>query len=125
MQGIWIVRHVKIREYLSDYHENDIADILKSLSACERKVICALLGFSKTAQVFTYFDEPSKYVEELSVEKASCLISHMDSDDAVDTLETLNGNLRHAIEERLETDVIHNIQLLRSYEENEIGRTFL
>lgn len=113
--------NTKILEYFSNYHENDISDILKSLSSEERKKIYELLGISKTAEVFTYFDEPEKYVNELSVESAANIISLMDSDDAVDVLEKLNPETKNKIVEKLDGDIAQDIKMLLSYDENEIG----
>ena len=77
----------RIAEVLSNYHENDIAELLENLSRAERKRIYHVLGIAKTANVFPYFDDPQKYIEEISVEDAAAIISLMDSDDAVDILE--------------------------------------
>ena len=76
---------------MSNYHENDIAELLESVSrAGRRKRIYHVLGIAKTANVFPYFDDPQKYIEEISVEDAAAIISLMDSDDAVDILEQLD-----------------------------------
>ena len=78
---------VEIAEAMSNYHENDIAELLENLSQPERKRIYHVLGLAKTANVFPYFDDPQQYIEEISVEDAAAIISLMDSDDAVDILE--------------------------------------
>lgn len=43
---------LRIEEVLSNYHENDIAELLENLSRAERKRIYHVLGIAKTANVF-------------------------------------------------------------------------
>ena len=88
---------LRIEEVLSNYHENDIAELLENLSRAERKRIYHVLGIAKTANVFPYFDDPQKYIEEISVEDAAAIISLMDSDDAVDILEQLDPERKNRI----------------------------
>lgn len=80
----------EILKCLSNYHENDIADMLTVMTPKERKRIYTLLGPQKIAEIFAYLDEPQIYFSELSVKDASKVVSLMDSDDAVDVLETLD-----------------------------------
>ncbi len=111
----------KISEVLSDYHENDIAELLENLSRAERKRIYHVLGIAKTAKVFPYFDEPQQYIEELSVEDAAAIVSLMDSDDAVDILEPLDPGKKTRIVEKLQGSIAQDVKMLLSYDEKEIG----
>ena len=61
----------EILEVLSDYHENDIADMLAGMNEKERKRLYRLLGTQRTAEIFAYLDEPQAYFDELSVEQAA------------------------------------------------------
>lgn len=111
----------KITEVLSNYHENDIAELLENLSRAERKRIYHVLGIAKTAKVFPYFDEPQQYIEELSVEDAAAIVSLMDSDDAVDILEQLDPGKKTRIVEKLQGSIAQDVKMLLSYDEKEIG----
>lgn len=111
----------KIAEVLSNYHENDIAELLENLSRAERKRIYHVLGIAKTAKVFPYFDEPQQYIEELSVEDAAAIVSLMDSDDAVDILEQLDPGKKTRIVEKLQGSIAQDVKMLLSYDEKEIG----
>ena len=111
----------KISEVLSNYHENDIAELLEHLSQPERKRIYHVLGIAKTAKVFPYFDEPQQYIEELSVEDAAAIVSLMDSDDAVDILEQLDPGTKTRIVEKLHGAIAQDVKMLLSYDEKEIG----
>lgn len=111
----------ELLEYLSNYHENDIADILKTMTTEERKKSYRLLGLAKTAEIFAYFDEPEIYIEELSIESAANIISLMDADDAVDVLEKLDTEKRNRIVEKLDSHAATDVKMLLSYGEDEIA----
>ena len=112
----------EILTYLSNYHENDIADIILLLTTDERKKVYKLLGFQKTAEIFAYFDEPEKYLEEIPINNAAKIISFMDSDDAVEILEKLDTKKKSEIVKRLDADAVADVNMLLSYDEEEIGR---
>ena len=46
----------EILDFLLNYHENDIADILAGMSEEERKRLYQLLGVQKTAEIFKYVE---------------------------------------------------------------------
>ena len=74
----------EILEVLSDYHENDIADMLAGMYEKERKRLYRLLGTQRTAEILANHDEPQANFDELSVELAARGVAVMDSDEAVD-----------------------------------------
>lgn len=110
-----------VAEKLSDYHENDIAQSLEELSKEERLHLYDVLGAEWFSEVLTFIDEPEIYIEELGVDKLAAVINEMDSDDAVDLLEDIDDELRDKIRPILDEDVRADIQLIHSYEEDEIG----
>ena len=69
----------EILKCLSNYHENDIADMLTVMTPKERKRIYTLLEPQKIAEIFAYLDEPQIYFAELSVKDAAKVVSLMDS----------------------------------------------
>lgn len=111
----------EIAKFLSHYHENDIADSLMTLSPAERKRIYRSLGNAKTAEVFAYFDDPKKYVDELSLDSVAHIISSMASDDAVDILEKLSPEKKTSIVQMLDNSTAQTVTKLLSYSENELG----
>lgn len=111
----------EILEVLSDYHENDIADMLAGMNEKERKRLYRLLGTQRTAEIFAYLDEPQAYFEELSVEQAAVVVSLMDSDDAVDLLENLEDEDKKEIVEHLDEEAEKDVRMLLSYDDDEIG----
>lgn len=110
-----------VAEKLRDYHENDIAQSLEQLSKEERLHLYDVLGAEWLSEVLTFIDEPDVYLEELGVDKLAAVINEMDSDDAVDLLEDIDEELKEKISPILDEDVKADIQLIHSYDEDEIG----
>ncbi len=112
----------QIREQLNDYHENDIADALEELTTEERKRLYAILGAEATSDVFAYLEEDvGAYLEELDTEHAADIIESMDADDAIDVLEELEDEQREELIELLDEEAKQDIDLIQSFDEDEIG----
>lgn len=106
---------------LSDYHDHDIAGVMERLTPRDRLRMYRTLGVERTAEIFSYLEDASPYMEELSPEKAAQLVSHMDSDDAVDLLEDMDDSFREEIVKRMDQEASKDVRLLLSYEEDEVG----
>ena len=111
----------QLGEKLSDYHENDIASIIPKLSKEVRTRFYKALGVERVSDVFTYLDDVEDYIEELDSEKAADIIESMDADDAIDVLEELEEDKKEEIINLMEKESVADIQLIDSYEEEEIG----
>lgn len=111
----------ELLDRLDDYHENDIAGALEQLSEEERKVLYPILGAERVSEIFTYIEDPEVYLQEISLEKAAAVISHMDSDDAVDILEEMDDKTQKKLVRMLDADASRDVKLLLSYDEDEIG----
>ena len=114
----------ELAEKLSDYHENDLADALADLTAEERRKLYAILGVEQVAEIFSYLDDAEPYLKELPPEEAAQVVSHMDSDDAVDALDDLEEEDKEKIVHQMDQvnkDAADDVKLLLSYDEDEIG----
>lgn len=111
----------KIREQLQDYHENDIADALEELSTQERKTLYRILGKEIVSEIFTYLEDVETYVNELDSVVAAHIIGSMDADDAVDLLDELEDEKSQELFQLLDEESRHDIDLIHSYDEDEIG----
>lgn len=111
----------EIAEKLHDYHENDIAQSLEELTKEERMHLYDVLGAEWYSEILSFIDEQEEYINELSVEKLAAVINEMDSDDAVDLLDDIDEELKDKISPILDEDVRADIQLIHSYDEDEIG----
>ena len=106
---------------LFDYHDNDIAEALELLTPEERKRLYSALGAERVAEIFAYLDDGDIYLKELSLKQQAKVISEMDSDDAVDILEEVDDDTKCKILGMLDKEASEDVQLLLSYDEDEIG----
>lgn len=110
-----------LAEELTNYHDNDISNALDELNAQERKVLYHILGDERVSEIFAYLDDPGKYLGELELERAADIIENMDADDAVDVLEEIDEETRKQLIELIDEESKEDIQLICSYEDDEIG----
>lgn len=115
------VSNAEIRKQLEDYHENDIADVLEELTLEERKKLYRILGKETVSEIFTYLEDVEVYINELDSEAAADIIESMDADDAVDVLDELEEEKSQELIELLDEEARHDIDLIHSYDEDEIG----
>ncbi len=112
----------EILEELDNYHENDIASALEFLTVDERKALYRILGVERMSDIFAYLDDVAVYLEELGLEKAADVIEQMDADDAVDVLDEIEDEeTRDKIISLMDEEAQDDIELISSYEEDEIG----
>lgn len=109
------------KDQLDAYHENDIATVVEHLSKTERIKLYKIIGVDRTAEVFSYLDNVDDYVSELDYDHAADIIERMDADDAVDVLEELEDDDKTQILNRMEKESQEDVQLISSYDEEEIG----
>ncbi|MBO7675957.1 MAG: magnesium transporter [Erysipelotrichaceae bacterium] len=111
-----------LAQTLTNYHDNDIADALTYLSPEERKRLYKAIGVEATSRIFAYLTEDvDKYFAELENEKAADILEEMDVDDAIDILEGLDKKKADEIINLIEPESKSDIQLIKSYKDNEFG----
>ncbi len=110
-----------LKELLGDYHENDIASVLPSLTKEQRIKLYKAIGVDRVSDVFAYLDDVEEFIEELDVEKVADILENMDADDAIDVLEELDVEKKEEIISLMEEESVADIQLIESYEDDEIG----
>lgn len=111
----------ELREEMENYHDSDLADLLEMLSPVDRRRLYRILGLDRTGDVFSYLDNPGIYIEELDAEMAADVLEGMDADDAVDVLDDLDEEKRQELLELMDPDAAEDIQLIDSYDEDQIG----
>lgn len=112
---------VELRDIMENYHDSDLADLLEQLSPVDRRRLYRILGLDRTGDVFSYLDNPGIYIEELDADTAADVLEVMDADDAVDVLEDLDEEKRQELLELMDPDAAEDIQLIDSYDEDQIG----
>lgn len=108
---------------LEDYHGNDIAQAMASLTLPERKKLFRICTADMLAEVFEHLEEEeaAAYFNEIDVKKASAVTEKLDADTAANILHGIEKEKRALIIDALPQDVRRDIRLLASFDEDEIG----
>ena len=108
---------------LQDFHENDLADVLQELSVVERCKLYRVLDMDTLSDIFEYTDEDTvvKYLEEMEVKKAAAILSKMETNVLADVLQQFERSKRKILIELLDDKVRHDIELITSFDDDEIG----
>lgn len=113
----------KIKEKLEDYHENDIAKILETITPQERRKIYRLLDTEFLSDVFEYADEEYvvTFLGEMDIKKAAAILSLMETDTATTILRGIEKQRRSLLIDLLDDETKANIAIIASFDEDEIG----
>ena len=112
-----------MREQLEDYHENDIAEVLPTLSVAERKKIYRILDAAMVSNILEYaeYTDASAYLEEMDLKKAAQIIEHMESDSLLKILGALNKEKKTNLIECMDETVKKELAVISSFDGDEIG----
>ncbi len=111
----------KLRELMSDFHANDIAQVLPLIKKSLRLRLYAVLSNDELSDIFSYLENPSEFIEEMSDEKAADIIEEMSSDEAAELLEELDEDKQKEIFELLDEESKTDLNLLSAYDEDSLG----
>ena len=111
----------EMREELRGYHENDIAQSFEILNRAERNLLYTALDAEWLAEVISYLDNPSEYIEEIGIVKLAEIINEMDADDAIDLWEDIDESVRVKLRPMIDDETKTEIRLINSYDDDEIG----
>lgn len=111
----------EIREKLTDYHDNDIAQSFELLSQEERKLLYSALGIKWMAEIIPYVDDIDQYIEEIGMDQLANMINEMDADDAVDLWEELDESIKDKLRPRINHETKTDIRLINLYDDDEVG----
>ncbi len=108
---------------LEDYHGSDLADVIEQLNEPERKKIFRICSAEMLAEAFSHLEEETagEYLREITLKKACEIISELETDTAVEILHTIGKEKRELIVDALDEDIKKEIQLIASFDEDEIG----
>lgn len=112
---------IRIREQISDYHENDIASALELLKRDERIKLYSILDVETLANILEYSGSLSEYLGELGIRKQVQILSLLEVPTAVEYLQQIGKSERNMLMELMEEEVRQEITLLSSFDEDEIG----
>ena len=81
-----------------------------------RIILCLSIMLAVAAGILIFMN-----TVKIDSEKAADIIESMDADDAIDVLEELEDDKKEEIISLMEEESVADIQLIDSYEEDEIG----
>ena len=108
---------------LEDYHANDIAEVLETLSIPERKKLCRICTVPMLAEVFEHLETETAglYLSEIDLQRAAAVIAELETDTAANVLHAMEKERRTLLIEMLPQDLRKEIRLIASFDEDEIG----
>lgn len=112
-----------MKERLEDYHENDIAEVLPTLTVAERKKLYRILDVSMISSIFEYAEcsDAAIYLNEVDLKKAAKIVEHMESDAALEILGALDKEKKINLIECMDETVKKELSLISSFDDDEIG----
>lgn len=110
-----------IGDKLKEYHAKDIGEVLEILDRKERENLYRLMDPKDLSELLEYTDDAEKYLAELDLKKAAEILANMEPDEAVDILKRTDTQRKKAWVELMEPDARKKLQMLASYEEDEIA----
>lgn len=111
----------KLSEQLSSYHENDIALALPSLSKEECQKLFCILPSERVAAIIEYADDGVSYFELLGMRRKIDVLCHMENPGATELLSLIGEEERTSLIDLLPSDIRGEINLIRSFGDDEIG----
>ena len=112
-----------MKNRLEDYHENDIAETLPTLTQEERVKLWRILDAEMIAEIFEHTEEEdaSTFMNEITIKKAADIISQLETDTAANILRMMSKEKRELLVDMTAPDVQKEIRPISSFDEDEIG----
>lgn len=110
-----------IGDRLKEYHAKDLGEVLEILERKERESLYRLMDVRDLSELLEYTDDAEKYLSELDLKKAAEIFANMEPDEAVDILKRTDTQRKKAWVELMEPDARKKLQMLASYDEDEIA----
>lgn len=108
---------------LENYHGSDIADVMEQLNEQERRKLFRICPADMLAEAFSHLEEEraGEYLNEIPLKKVTAILEELETDAAVEILRTIGKEKRELIIDALDEDIKKEIQLIASFDEEEIG----
>ena len=108
---------------LQDFHENDIAEVMPELNSVERSKLYRILDIDTLSDIMEYMEEEEAagYLEEMNIKKAAAILSKIETNVLADILQKFDKEKRRILIELLDDEVRHDIEMINSFDEEEIG----
>ena len=116
-------KYAKIKEYLIEMNEHDIAEIFEELEHKEAVKLFRLLPKDIAADVFSCLetDTQADIITSLSDSEAVDIINDMAADDATDLMDEMPANVVNKLLSKVDKETRRDINQLLKYPENSAG----
>lgn len=111
----------KMQERVLSYHEKDIALALVLLTDEERQKLFRILSLETLVSILEYSENIIEYFKSLTIRQKVEALSLMETSIAVDVLLQLPKEERNSLTDLMSPELQSKINLLRSFDEDEIG----
>lgn len=113
----------ELKSILSNYHNFDIAEIIKNVDSDKQALIMSLFTDEELADILAYMDadDTSDILSDVDNKKAASIINEMEPDDAADVLDELETEQASEIINLLDADVKEDINNLSKYADGTAG----
>jgi len=114
----------EVERWLEPLHAADLADLLEALTKDERRLTVDILGAGLEAETVAYLDPTirEEVIEQLGPRNLARGLMQLDSDDAFEVFEDLEGDFQHRILAALPLAYRHLFEEGLSYPEDSAGR---
>ena len=109
------------QERILAYHEKDIADALSLLRLEERNRLYRILNADTLADILEYAENKTQYIGEISIQKRVSVLSRFEITEMAECLRQMDKEDRATVIELLGDELKHQIIMLNSFGEDEIG----
>lgn len=113
----------ELKSILSNYHNFDIAEIIKNVDSDKQALIMSLFTDEELADILAYMDadDTSDILSDVDNKKVASIINEMEPDDAADVLDELETEQASEIINLLDADVKEDINNLSKYADGTAG----
>jgi magnesium transporter len=114
----------EVERWLEPLHAADLADLLEALTKDERRLTVDILGAGLEAETVAHLDPTirEEVIEQLGPRNLARGLMQLDSDDAFEVFEDLEGDFQHRILAALPLAYRHLFEEGLSYPEDSAGR---
>lgn len=108
---------------LEDYHGNDIAQVVETLTVQERSKLYRICRAEMLAEIFEYFEaeDAGVYLNEMDIRKAAAVVSELETDTAANVLREIEKEKRALIIDAIKPEIQNEIRMIASFDDDEIG----
>ncbi len=111
-------------EFALGLHGADLADLIEGLTPAERRILIALVGPRLDPEILTFLEEPvrDEVVALMEPAHVAAAVTELDSDDAVDLVESLDHPIQAEVLEQMEAGDRALVEEALAWPEDSAGR---